>query len=144
MSTGSICCHPDAIRCPSLWQRAVRKKRQQQQKNKRTPWPGSSASRLLFYGLKLSWGGSASRRQNASFLLAVNCGQAAIAPLTGGDILSPTTWDLRGRRDLRENTNRWAHFGPRICFLWRAECFKKLFKKLKQNSYDRKVTILFI
>lgn len=86
MSTKSIRCHPDAIHCPSMWQRAVRKRKK---KKKWTTLAWFQFERLLFSGLKLSLGGSASRRQNASFLLAVNCGQLVTVPLGGGDILVP-------------------------------------------------------
>lgn len=133
MSAKPLCCHPDAIRCPSLWQRAVRKTR--------NPWPGSSPSRLFFSGLKLSLGGSVSRRQDSS-LLAGKRGLPVPAPPQEATFGSLEIRDLGVRRGCHEIKNQrpLGPIQPTDMFYLVSRVFKKLFlKKIEVQVTEHKM-----
>ena len=110
MSTKSIRCHPDAIRCPSLWQRAVRKKER----------PGLLPALADFYFLA------------STYLWEVLLGGDRMPLPPGQELLAPRPTDRRqcfgpwkygigelgGALARLETSNHRAQCSPWICFIW--------------------------
>ena len=133
MSTGSICCHPDAIRCPSLWQRAVRNKPKTlacfQLQQTFILWPQIILGRFFFEETECLFPLGCKLR-SACHCFSDRSWQ--FCPWKYG------IWGLEGTLARLETGNHWAQFSPRMCFTWLAECFKNL-KKIEVKFLLHKI-----